>query len=116
MHIIQSPACLVQGTRMRRLGWRTFVCTARQHHPTCSNTTCSAPDDWVFMTRGNLTRVPVGTIDYTAGKLTLAGSGLSTSATWAPTPKLQDNAFCGAAVQTADRGIMMAGGHSPVRV
>jgi hypothetical protein len=68
------------------------------------------------MTRGNLTRVPVGTDDYTAGKLTLAGSGLSTSATWAPTPKLQDNAFCGAAVQTADRGIMMAGGHSPVRV
>jgi hypothetical protein len=58
--------------------------------------------------------VPDGYKDFTAGRLSLKGSGTETRATYMNTSKMVDNGFCGSLVQTAQRGIMGAGGHASV--
>ncbi len=65
------------------------------------------------MTRGRI-NVSDDYMDYTAGRLSLHGSGNDTHATFMNTSKMIDNGFCSGMVQTADGGIMGAGGHASV--
>jgi hypothetical protein len=65
------------------------------------------------MTRGRINATD-GYVDYTAGKLSVLGSGTNTNANFMNTSKMFDNGFCSGMVQTADGGIMGAGGHSAV--
>jgi hypothetical protein len=73
----------------------------------------AAADDWLYMTRGRI-NVTDGYEDFTAGKLSVLGSGTDTNATFMNTSKMVDNGFCSGMVQTSDGGIMGAGGHSAV--
>ncbi len=66
------------------------------------------------MSKG-LNPVPDNYTDYTAGRLRLSGSGLSTKLSYRNTSKMVDNSVCGCMVQTAVRGLAMAGGIGKVR-
>jgi hypothetical protein len=70
-------------------------------------------DDWLYMTRG-ITNVTDDYVDYTAGRLTIHGSGTAITTTHSNTSKMVDNGFCSGMVQTSQGGIMGAGGHASV--